>query len=96
MEIEREQKSLWHVGIESHDGSLESPTERTNTAVDPGDEGEKRMRHIQEGNGLLRSLRNFETWIDRKLGVEAMGVERVPEDKRRPPQKLNVCITVLR
>ncbi|RAQ45676.1 nucleoside transporter [Aspergillus flavus] len=90
MEIEREQKSLWHVGIESHDGSLESPTERTNTAVDPGDEGEKRMRHIQEGNGLLRSLRNFETWIDRKLGVEAMGVERVPEDKRRPPQKLNM------
>ncbi|PYH91684.1 hypothetical protein BO71DRAFT_486044 [Aspergillus ellipticus CBS 707.79] len=90
MEVEREQKSLWHVGIESHEGSLASPHESDCQAIDPDDAAERRMRAIQQGNGVLRSLRNFETWIDRKLGVEAMGVERVPDDKRRPPEILNM------
>ncbi|KAE8349441.1 permease for cytosine/purines, uracil, thiamine, allantoin-domain-containing protein [Aspergillus coremiiformis] len=92
MEIEQEQKSLWHMGVMLHEGSVASHSEYNgNTAiVDPEDEGEKHMRKIQEGNSLLRSLRNFETWIDRRLGVEAMGVERVPEEKRRPPQILNM------
>jgi hypothetical protein len=91
MEVGREQKSLWHVGINSYDESLAPTSGRGATMTDPGDVGEKRIRHIQEGHGLLRSLRNFETWVDGKLGVEGMGVERVPEDKRRRPQILNVC-----
>ncbi|KAB8236441.1 purine-cytosine permease family protein [Aspergillus alliaceus] len=89
MEMERKQKSLWRVGIESDTSSLPL-TQSGNMAINLGDEGERHMGSMQEDNGLLRSLRNFETWIDRKLGVEAMGVERVPEDKRRPPQILNM------
>ncbi|KAF7596025.1 hypothetical protein BBP40_003805 [Aspergillus hancockii] len=90
MEVEREQKTLWHVGNETHEDSLASASDHGDTMIDPGDVGEKRIRQIQGGNGFLRSLRKFETWIDRKLGVEAMGIERVPEGKRQPPQILNM------
>ncbi|KAE8149066.1 permease for cytosine/purines, uracil, thiamine, allantoin-domain-containing protein [Aspergillus avenaceus] len=85
--METEKKSLWHVGIESNESSS---SEHTDTVIDPGDGGENYIRRIQEGNSILRSLRNLETWIDRKLGVEAMGIERVPDDKRQPPQILNM------
>lgn len=57
--------------------------------MDPMDPGEAEVVNIRQGNSLLRSLRNFETWMDRKLSFEAMGVERIPENKRKPPQILN-------
>ncbi|PWY84742.1 nucleoside transporter [Aspergillus heteromorphus CBS 117.55] len=83
MEIERERKPLWHWGIEANGGSLASRRQADDLA-------ERHMRQIQQGNGLLRSLRQFENWVDGKLGVEAMGVERVPDDQRRPPEVLNM------
>ncbi|KAE8375250.1 permease for cytosine/purines, uracil, thiamine, allantoin-domain-containing protein [Aspergillus bertholletiae] len=92
MKGEREQKRLWHEGIELHEGSLASRMGRTHAAVDLSDPREKHIRPSPEGNGLLRSLRNVETWVDRRLGVEVMGIERVPEDQRRPPQKLNMIL----
>ncbi|MCJ1245876.1 hypothetical protein MMC30_003080 [Trapelia coarctata] len=58
--------------------------------IDPNDPGEIRAANIRRVNGLLRRLRNFETWMDRKMKFEAMGVERIPEDKRKPPQILNM------
>ncbi|PYI17227.1 hypothetical protein BO99DRAFT_463720 [Aspergillus violaceofuscus CBS 115571] len=41
-------------------------------------------------NRFLQSLHNWEAWIDSKLGVETMGIERIPEDQRRPPENLNM------
>ncbi|PYI10925.1 hypothetical protein BO78DRAFT_304288 [Aspergillus sclerotiicarbonarius CBS 121057] len=71
--------SLWHVGTDSHEGPV--------PAHDPE---ELRIQHLQQGNRLLWSLRQAETWMDRKLGVEGMGIERVPDDQRRPPEMLNM------
>lgn len=57
--------------------------------IDPMDPGEAEVVHIRQSNKLLRSLRHLETWMDRKLNFEAMGVERIPENSRKPPQLLN-------
>lgn len=57
--------------------------------VDPMDPGEVEVVNIRQGNKLLRSLRGLEMWMDRKLNFEAMGVERIPENSRKPPQVLN-------
>lgn len=52
--------------------------------------GDAQVRTIRESNAVLRFFGNIETRIDSFSKFEAMGVERIPEDKRRPPQKLNV------
>lgn len=57
---------------------------------DVGDTGEKQVVAIRENNTILRALAKLERRLDRLMNFEAMGVERIPEDKRHPPQKLNV------
>ncbi|KAH8801470.1 nucleoside transporter [Xylogone sp. PMI_703] len=52
--------------------------------------GELEVIKIREGNSVLRKLRAAEMWMDRKLKIESMGAERIPEDERRPPQILNM------
>lgn len=49
-----------------------------------------RIGEIQRGNAVLRALAAFEKRLDNLNGFEAQGVERVPEDQRKPPQILNV------
>ncbi|KAG8406226.1 hypothetical protein J3459_019306 [Metarhizium acridum] len=53
------------------------------------DYGDTKIDFIQQKNPVLRFLANLESRIDRFAKFEAMGVARVPEDKRRPPQILN-------
>ena len=67
-----------------------SPSPTFDRVVDPADPGEAQVATIRQSNGVLRWLRHAETWLDRKLNFEAMGVERMPESKRRPPEILNV------
>lgn len=62
--------------------------------VDPMDPGEAEVVNIRQGNKVLRSLRELETWMDRKLKFEAMGVERIPENSRRPPKLLNASTSL--
>lgn len=52
--------------------------------------GEKRIDAIRESNAILRFFSNLNNGIGKLAAFEVRGVERVPEDKRRPPQKLNV------
>lgn len=52
--------------------------------------GDAQVRAIRDSNAILRFLVNIEKRIDGLTNFEAMGVERIPEDKRTPPQKLNV------
>ena len=54
-----------------------------------GDPGETQVIKIRQQYSVLRALRNFESWVDRQMKFEASGVERVPEEKRKPPQVLN-------
>lgn len=62
--------------------------------VDPMDPDEAEVVNIRQGNKVLRSLQDLETWMDRKLKFEAMGVERIPENNRRPPQLLNASASL--
>jgi len=52
--------------------------------------GELEVAHIRERIPILRNLRAVEAWLDQKLGVEKTGAERIREDQRRPPNRLNV------
>lgn len=52
--------------------------------------GELEVVHIRESNAVLRKLQAAEAWMDKKLGVESIGAERVPEDQRKPPRVVNV------
>ena len=52
--------------------------------------GELEVLRIRDGNSVLRKLRGFEEWLDKKLKVEGMGAERIPESKRKPPRTANV------
>ena len=72
-----------------HPSGSQSPHSNDGLVMDPLDPGEAEVVNIRQGNSVLRSLRDFETWMDRKLNFEAMGVERIPENKRKPPQILN-------
>ena len=75
-------------------GRSPSPHVDERLVMDPTDPGEADVANIRQGNSLLRSLRNFETWMDRKLNFEAMGVERIPENRRKPPQILNASTPI--
>lgn len=62
------------------------------SSQESADHGDARIDAIRQKKPVLRFLANLESRIDRFAKFEAMGVERVPEDKRRPPQILNVCM----
>jgi hypothetical protein len=80
------QSQLHHTQVNN-----DSATASVDTAhVDPRDTGETQVSAIRENNGILRLLVSVEKHIDRLTKFEAMGVERIPEDQRSPPQKLNV------
>lgn len=80
---------------------VEKQTQTESTPVhngsdkDRGDAGMQRIGKIQRSNVLLRGLARFEKRMDKMTGFEAMGVERVLEDERKPPEILNVscCAT---
>ena len=89
--MEQEKKTPYNVDVEiaSAEGTSSVGSTRDHV-VDPNDAGEGRVLKIRQGNSVLRGLRSAETWMDSKMKFEAMGVERIPEDKRKPPSILNV------
>ena len=89
--MDQEKKTHYNVDVESASAEGISSVGSTGDQVmDPNDAGEGEVMKIRQGNSVLRSLRKAETWMDRKMKLEAMGVERIPEDKREPPSILNV------
>ena len=48
-----------------------------------------RARQIQNGFAPLRILRHGEEWLDAKLGIETQGIDRIPEEAKRPPSIIN-------
>ena len=51
-----------------------------------------RAKEIQQSLGVLRVLRRGEEWLDAKLGIELQGIDRVPEEAKRPPSTLNIFL----
>lgn len=73
----------------SRDEEYGTPEGETSHAAHLG-RGELEVIHIRESNALLRTLQAAEAWMDEKVGIETIGAERVPEDRRRPPRIANV------
>ena len=51
-----------------------------------------RARQIQNGFAPLRILRQGEEWLDAKLGIETQGIDRIPEEAKRPPSIINTFL----
>ena len=42
---------------------------------------------LQSYDPVLRRLRWVEEWLDRKVGIEVQGIDRIREEDKRPPNK---------
>jgi len=51
-----------------------------------------RARQIQSTVAPFRFLSKGEQWLDRKLGIETQGIDRIPEEEKRPPSIWNVFL----
>ena len=51
-----------------------------------------KVREIQHENKLIRTMRESEEWLDKKMGIELQGIDRIPEEKKQPPSILNVFL----
>lgn len=59
--------------------------------VDMGSVDEvKCAKELQNKIPIFRQLRAGEEWLDRKMGVELQGIDRIPEEKKKPPSIWNV------
>jgi hypothetical protein len=47
-------------------------------------------RELQKRSGILRTLRQGEEWLDAKIGIETQGIDRIHEENKKPPSKINV------
>lgn len=51
-----------------------------------------RVRGIQYKDTFFRRLNSAEQWLDRKLGIETQGIDRIPENQKQPPSILNIFL----
>jgi NCS1 nucleoside transporter family len=49
-----------------------------------------RVAHLQNRFAPLRWLNKGELWLDAKMGIETQGIDRIPEEEKRPPSTLNI------
>ena len=50
----------------------------------------RRTKEIQQRASIFRSMRRGEEWLDEKMGIELQGIDRVPEENRKPPSLWNI------
>lgn len=68
-----------------------SPEPLSGEDVETGSVDEiKRARELQNKIPIFKQLRAGEEWLDRKMGVELQGIDRIPEEKKNPPSIWNV------
>ena len=53
---------------------------------------EAKRAHQLQASGIFGKLRRGEEWLDAKLGIELQGIDRIPEDEKKPPSILNVGV----
>jgi hypothetical protein len=71
-------------------GSGTPPADAEKGVVLETSEEVTRARELQQRMGFLRTLRNGEEWLDRKMGIETQGIDRIHEEDKRPPSIINV------
>jgi hypothetical protein len=62
----------------------------TSEPTDSDSEEVIRARELQQRSGILRRMRAGEDWLDKKMGIETQGIDRIHEEDKRPPSILNV------
>jgi len=86
---EIEEKRDLEASYDDKDASLDNVA---STDVEEGYINEvKRSKELQHNIPVFRYLRAGEEWLDRKMGVELQGIDRIPEEKKNPPSIWNVC-----
>jgi hypothetical protein len=75
-------------GSPTPENIIESDVEAGRTIVLTSD----RVHELQTSVAVLRYLNGFEAWLDRRLGVETQGVDRIPEKEKRPPSVWNIFL----
>jgi hypothetical protein len=77
--------------LEASKGPSNSVTPNTYTEIRRGSINEEvaRTRHIQNTIKPLRYLRRGEEWLDEKMGIETQGIDRIPDEEKRPPSIFN-------
>lgn len=59
--------------------------------LEPSDSEEIILAHeLQKRFGILHTLRQGEEWLDAKIGIETQGIDRIHEEDKKPPSKINV------
>jgi NCS1 nucleoside transporter family len=78
------------VDVEKHPGLNGTPNEAEfhRGSVTPAYEI-ARARDIQNSIAPLRFLSRGELWLDEKLHIETQGIDRIPEEMKRPPHLMN-------
>ena len=56
----------------------------------PRGRGELEVEYLRHRIPILKQLNQFESWMDKKFGVETTGADRILENERQPPNILNV------
>ncbi|KAI9729339.1 MAG: hypothetical protein M1818_008539 [Claussenomyces sp. TS43310] len=64
-----------HATVDARDGSIIDEVARAHA--------------IQNNFAPFRYMRQGEEWLDAKLGIESQGIDRIPEEEKRPPSILN-------
>lgn len=75
-------------GSPTPDNSIQSDVEANRTILLKAD----RVHELQARVAVLRYLNGFEAWLDRRLGVETQGVDRIPEEEKQPPSVWNIFL----
>lgn len=75
-------------GSPTPEGVIQSDVEAAQTIILKTD----RVNELQTRVAVLRYLNAFESWLDRTLGVETQGVDRIPEEEKRPPSVWNIFL----
>lgn len=68
----------------------EKPADSSASTKHPFEAGVSEVVSVRDKSTIFSKLRKIELWLDKKLKVEPMGIDRIPEDQRRPPSTLNV------
>ena len=73
--------------------SSKTPYTEEDTDVASGTTDEiARAREVQRRTGILRGMRQGEEWLDAKLGIELQGIDRIPENEKKPPPIINIFL----
>jgi hypothetical protein len=51
-----------------------------------------RAQYIQNAWAPFRYMSKAEMWLDEKLGIETQGIDRIPEEEKRPPHIMNTFL----